>query len=609
MFSNFKWRTDPSANMMQTFARMRPGVTIERARQHLAAISPAALEEAKEPNLRGEDEKYFLAMKFEPHEASAGFSWLAVSYGRALWILLAAVGAVLLIATTNLTNLFLARSSARSHEIAIRLSLGAPASRIRRQLLIESALLAATGAAAGLLWANWLISALERGASSEVAQYHIDTSLDWRMFAFLGCILVVVVLLAGLAPSLAAGRVSPQLVLRRHSGASPALRFRGFLIVLQTALSLTLVAGAGLMLTSLQSLLQESSGFQSDGSLFLTPDLYNAGISRERMPRAYQTLLDDVRSQSNIAAAAWTKFTPLSGSLSTFTVDVPGRTDLNREQRTVFTHRVSDGYFAALGIPLLAGVDLPPVNSPKKDVCVLSEGAARRFFGSPEQAIGQRLTSRADTFEIIGVVGDSKYQNIREAVPLTLYQPYWRGSIGLGMTMAVRYLGHREAVVQGLQRLFQKEAGRLPFTQVRSVRENISNSLSAERLLAWLLAGFAGFGLLISATGLWGLLSYSVEQRRKELGIRLALGATPGRIRRAIRYQGLALTGIGLVCGVLLSYGLRRSLDAYLFGVAPTDPRIWAAGIVTLLMAAIGATALPAWRAARVDPVAMLREE
>ncbi len=610
IYPHFNWRDNRGFWMIQPMARLRSGVTMDQARRHLAGIASAVLEDAMDPKLGSQDAKYFRAMKFEPHAAPAGLPWMADYYRSALWILLAAVAAVLLIAVTNLTNLFLARATARRHEIALRLSLGAPVSRIRRQLLLESVLIGAVGAGAGLIGAGWLVSGFEAIASSGPANtIRIDTSVDWRIFAFLAGVLVVVVLVAGLIPSFSASRVSPQDALKKRSGGSGSLTFRRGLIVLQTALSLTLLGGAGLMLASLRGLVEQNTGFQAENSAWLSPDLFNAGISRERIPRAYISLLSTIREQPNVVSAAWTSYIPLNGGFSSQSVEVAGRSDLSPDQRTVFRHQISDGYFSATGIPLIAGTDLPPVGSTRTDICLISENAAHRFFGSPREAIGQRLKPGNKWLEIIGVVGDAKYLNIRESPPPTMYIPYWSAAINPGMSLAIRYRGPFEPVFSSLQYLFQKEAGRMPFTEVNTVRGNINQSLSPERLLTWLLAGFAGFAVLISVIGLSGLLSYSVEQRRKELGIRMALGATPRRIRREVQLQGLTLTAAGLLCGMALSYALRRSLDTYLYGITPTDPKIWAAGILTLLLAGIAATALPASRAARVDPVTMLRDE
>ncbi len=607
IYPQFKWRDNRTGWFIQPMARLRPGVTVGQASQHLAAIGRAVLEDSIDPELSGDAKKYFLAMKFEPRSAPNGLPWMAEQYSSTLWILLAAVGAVLLIAVTNLTNLFLARAAARRHETALRLSLGAPTSRIRRQLMLESGLIAIGGAALGFLWAHWLVAGFEAAVSQTNSEILVDTSVDWRLFAFLATALMVVVVVAGLVPAFSASRVAPQEALKKRSGGSRSLSFRRSLIVLQTALSLTLLGGAGLMLASLRGLVEQRTGFQAENLVWMAPDLFNAGITREHIPQAYRTLLSEMREQPNIIAAAWTNRRPLTGAFAGSRIEVAGRPDLDKSDRMVFFYEVTDGYFAAAGIPILVGADFPPMGSKRTDVCLISANAAIQFFGSPQDAIGRRLKTGDVWREIIGVVGDAKYQNIREAAPLTMYLP--ADKAGPGMTLVVRYRGPMEAAASSLRYLVQKEAGRVPFIEMATIPGIINQSLSQERLLAWLLGGFAGFAVLISVIGIFGLLSYSVEQRRKELGIRIALGATPRRIRREIQTQGVLLTAAGLLTGLALSYALRKSLDAFLYGVAPTNPLIWAVGIGALLLAGFAATALPASRAARVDPLSMLRDE
>ncbi|MBL8227128.1 MAG: ABC transporter permease [Bryobacterales bacterium] len=605
---SYQWRDNRGSYVLQPLARLRPGVTIEQAQKHLDSITRTVLDDSKELGLRAEDERHFLAMKLNLLPAPSGFSHVALSFGDGLWVLLAAVGLVLLIAATNLTNLFLARSASRAHDFAVRVSLGAPAWRIRREMLLESALLAVGGTAGGVLLAYWLSAALQTAVSGRFQTVVVDTSPDLRMLAFLAATLAAVVLVAGLVPAFSAARVDPQQVLRGSTGASRALPLRRVLIVLQTALSLTLLCGAGLMLASLNRLTRESAGFETANTFFAFPDLFNAGIPRERTARAYESLLSAMRATPGIEAVAWTRSVPLGGGFSMFTVEVPGRKDLDPKQRSVFWHSVSEGYFAAAGLPMLAGSDLPPKQAAQRNVAILSENAARRFFGSASAAIGQRLKpGNMDWMEIIGVVADAKYHSVREAPPLTLYLSCWRDAAP-GMTLAVRHRGPREPALSALQSVLRQEAGRMPYLEVRTMEGNIAEALTMERLVTWVLAGFAVFAMLICATGLAGLLAYLVEQRRKELGIRLALGAEPSRIRRDIQWQGLVLTLMGLSAGAVLSYALRKSLDTYLYGVAPTDPWIWVLALVVLILTALAAAAIPASRAARIDPAAMLRE-
>ena len=443
----------------------------------------------------------------------------------------------------------------------------------------------------------------------------INTSPDFRMFAFLGLVLAAVTLVAGLGPALQAGRAQPQTALKHAAGsAAPgALRVRAALIVLQTALSLTLAASAGMMLASLRGLMDEDTGLDQRRSVFLSPDLLNAGISRERMAHAYENILGQMRAQPEIEAAGLTNTIPLSGSLTSYSVDVEGRADLQVAQRDVFSMLVSEGYLASAGIAIRAGSDLQPFTSARPHVAVISETAARRFFGSPEASIGRRLrpAKEQEWLEIVGVAADSKYHNVREPHPPAMYRPYWSSHVRPGWSFAVR---RREragtsAAITAATRVLEREAGRRPFIEVRTIEGLLAGMVATERLLAWLLTAMAGLALLISATGLAGLLSYLVEQRRKEFGIRLALGATAPHVRGLIIRYGLLLTGTGVALGAVLSYPLRRALNSFLFGISPADPRIWLAGGAMLISAALLASAAPAWRAARIDPVRMLRND
>ena len=604
LYPEFRWRQDRSRSYLRPFARLKPGVTQQQAAQYLNAVAPALLAESIDPAKAGDQRKHHLAMHLEPRPGRSGFSMLAVSYRRPLTILLVAVGAVLLIAATNLTSLFLARAVARRHELAIRVSLGAPASRLRRELLLESLLLSIAGVIAGFVLGQTLSGWLQTLVSANI---RIDTSFDLRMFAFLAFVLVLVALIAGLGPAIQAGRTPPQGALKH---APVSLNLRGGLIVLQTALSLALAGGAGMMVGSLQGLLRDETGYDLARSVFLKPDLFNAGISREQMPRAYENILGQLRSLPNVVAAGWTDTVPLSGRLTSFTVEVPGQPDLPLARREVFSASVSEGYLAAAGLTLLAGTDLPGPTSQRPNVAVLSESAARRFFGSPQAAIGQRLKpAKEEWLTVVGVAADSKMFNVREARPLTLYVPYWSSPVRPGLALTLRHRGGEAAAVASTTQVLEREAGRLPYVEVRTLDGNIKAAVSTERLLTWLLTAMAALALLISATGLAGLLSYLVEQRQRDFGIRLALGATAAHVRGLIVRYGLTLSAAGLALGALLSYLLRRTLDAFLFGITPADPRIWLAGAALLLTAALVASIAPAWRASRIDPVRMLRND
>ncbi|MBI4874059.1 MAG: ABC transporter permease [Acidobacteria bacterium] len=610
MYPKWRWRAEPGVWMLQALARLKPGVTVEQARRQMAAMSRPLLEQVKTPGLRGEDEKHFLAMRLDVVSARSGFSWLAETFGPALRTLMAAVAAVLLIAATNLTNLLLARSTARRREIAVRLALGAPAGRIRRQLLVESALLAIAGAGAGIVLAGWFMTALIHAVSGMGTPIQLETPVDWNVLGFLTLVLAAVVLVAGWVPAWSAVRGEIHQGTQQRTNSKLVARLRGGLVVVQIAFSLTLLGGAGLLLVSLESLLREPTGFNSAQTVFLAPDLVSAGVGRERMPAAYGSLLEEARRQPGVRAAAWTLHMPLTGGLQAFTIEFPGHQAVPLADRMVFSHQVTDGYFDSLGIPLVAGHDFPPRGSAGPKSSIVSENLARKFFGNPEAALGQPLKPGSlDWTRIVGVASDAKFQHVREPNPLTVYTSYWDQRTTLGMTLVVRHGGSREALLSGLQAGFKREAGRMPFTRVRTIGENVASLVATERILTALLSGFALFALLISATGIAGLLGYAVQLRRREIGIRIALGATPSLITRQFQKYALGLALAGLALGGLLSFWLRRAVDVYLFRVGAANFAVWLSVSALVLLCAAAATAIPTRQAARLDPIQALRTE
>jgi putative ABC transport system permease protein len=607
MYPKWHWRSDASQWMLETVARLKPGQGIDAAHAKIGAMSRQLLEIVKPPGLGAKDEKYFLAMKLDLVSARSGYSYLEETFGPALQILMAAVAAVLLIAATNLTNLILARSTARRKEIAVRLALGASGARVRRQLLVESMLLVVSGSALGVVMARWLAASLVNSVSPS-SPIQLDTAIDWNVLGYLAIVLGAVVLIAGWIPAWSAVRGAIHEGTKQQASSKPATYFRSSLIVIQIALSLALLGGAGLLLVSLRSLLGEATGFDTAHTVFLTPDLFNAGISREKMPASYATLLEETRRLPGVRSAAWTMHMPLSGGLQAYTIQVPSRPALSLKERFVFGHQVTDGYFAAAGIPLIAGHDLPPRGSSAPKGSVVSENLARRIFGSPQTALGQRLKPGGlDWTEIVGVASDAKFQNIKEPNPLTVYTSYWDQRTALGMTLLVNYASRPEPLIAALRLLFQKEAGRVPFLHVRTISENIWSSVATERILTSLLVAFAAFALVISATGIAGLLSYAVQLRRREIAIRIALGATPALIAGQLQRYGLGLAAGGMLLGGLLSFWLRRAIVAFLFRVDASNWAIWLSVCGLILLFAMAAGAFPARRAAKLDPMTVLR--
>ncbi|MBM3787673.1 MAG: FtsX-like permease family protein, partial [Acidobacteria bacterium] len=353
MFPDFAWRSNRSIANLRLFVRTRPGAALE-------AHSRRVLEESVDPASNAEGREGYLAMRLHAQPIPTGLSSVTENYSGALWTLFGAVAAVLLISASNVTSLMAARAMRRARELAVRRALGASGWRIGRQLLLESLLLGAGGGALGFAVAQGIGDGVRAGLFGGERMFALDVSTDWRVALYISTMLVAVVLIAGLAPSWLAARTSIQ-----TRGVTPAgLRLRSALIVGQTAIAFALLGGAALMAASVQALFQEPTGYDSARTLLLTPDLYNAGVERPAHRRAYENILRAVRASGRFESSGLLTTVPLIGALGMSSVEVPGKMDLPPRERMMIRQTVSDGYFSAMGIGLLAGSDFQPLGGP-----------------------------------------------------------------------------------------------------------------------------------------------------------------------------------------------------------------------------------------------------
>lgn len=607
LFEGFRWEN--SRRVRQILVRLAPGVRLETARNEIAARSPLLLAAGGLEGVRAREE--YLAQKIELRRVSASSSGAGRMYGQALWLLLAAVGAVLLIAATNLTNLLLARAGQRSQEFAVRMALGAPASRIRRQIVIEVSLIAVAGAACGTVLAWWLPTALVELFSISSAEIHVDTRPDWMMALFAGSLLTATTFLAGWAPAVVSSRAQPNRMLSATSRVSRSVRGRATFVAVQTALTMLLLLGTFLLAGSLRELWRESTGLDGVNAAFYSPDFYNAGIERQSMGRAYENVLQGTRNLPGVESAAWTMTIPLTGAMSAFQVTAAGMPVTAGMSNLTFWHQVGDGYFRSVGLALLAGRDLPAAVVGRKNVCVLSESAAIRLFGSAKEAVGRLvLPGKLPPMEVIGVSGDAKYVHLREPAPPTIYTPYWNGKVSPGMTLVVRAKGKERpsaATTTAIYQLFREEAGRMPYVRFETT-DTLRASLTAqERALTWLLGGLAAFALFISTSGITGLLAYLIQQRRKDIGIRLALGAPPAMIQRSLMARAMSWVGAGLLLGTVVAWPLHSLLHSFLYRSSVSDVGVWTATLIVLVVTTAVAAYVPAVRASRAKITEALR--
>ena len=435
---------------------------------------------------------------------------------------------MLLIAATNLTNLLLARAAQRGPEFALRMALGAPTSRVRRHLLIEASLIAVAGAACGAVLARWLPPALVRLFSTSNNLIHVDTTPDWTMAFFAAALLIATTFLAGRAPAALSSRTKPNGMLLTLPRVSNSIRGRAVLIAVQTALTLVLLLGTSVLAASLRELWREGTGMDTARTAFYFPDLYNAGIDRQHMGRAYENILRGTRQLPGVDSAAWTMTIPMTGAMGALQVTAAGKPSSPEMSNLTFWHQVSDGYFQSVGLPLLAGVDFPAAATGRRNICVLSESTAIRLFGSASAAVGRVVfPGKLPPTEVIGVSGDAKYTHLREPAPPTIYTPYWNDNISPGMTLVVRATGNNgpgAAITAAIYRIFRNEAGRMPYIRFETT-DTLRAALTAqERALTWLLGGLATFALLIStsASPVCSPTRFSNGAKRSEFVSRLA---------------------------------------------------------------------------------------
>lgn len=615
-----KWKQYDWSMNYAVGGRLRDGLSLQQADQQLQASSPAVLEPALPPSLGADERAAYLDMRLGLRNGSRGDSWMQRQFGEALWVLLAAVQLVLLIACSNVANLMLARGLSRRREMAMRLALGAKRGRLLRQLLTESVVLAAVAVALGVVLARWLsvgILYLALGAEQGATLQVESAALDLRMLLFLCGMAGATVLLFGVFPALAASGTQPQEALKQQQGgplAAPGLWRRG-LVVLQVALTMTLVACAGLFVGTLRSLLGEDAQTNRAQVVVLRPDLVNAGVNREQIPEWYEWLKREVDRLPQVQASAWTQMLPLDGGLIARTVDVPGRPDLTNEQRFVFWHEVGPGYFETLHLPVLEGRGFAQRDMTEQHgraQVVLSERTAQEFFGSHGPVVGRTLgLGDGVTADVIGVVADAKYQSLRSERPRTVYALYaQKKPVSAGLQLLVRTNGDDgEQLAAAARSLLRQRLGKTPLLKETTLAETALNSVRREWLLACLLSAFAAMALTIAAVGLYGLVRYIVTSRRRDLAIRLCLGANAGRIVSGLLGEAAVLVLLGVAVGLAAAYVVGRAVAAYLYGVHGSDPGVLGGACVVLLAMGLTAAVGPALRARRLDPMQVLREE
>lgn len=545
---------------------------------------------------------------------SRGFSPLRAEFGDPLRALMGSVGLILLIACANLAALMLARSAARTHETAVRIALGARPGRLVRQTLTESLTLAALGGILGLAVAQWTTRGLLRLASSGARAIPLQAHVDARVLAFAFGVTFLAGLLFGLAPALRARRADLHASFKvggRVVSGGHRLPLGRTLVIAQVALSLVLVAAAGVFVRTFQNLLSIDPGFERETLAAARIDVRSAGYRPEQLPALYDRLLAEVRAIPGVRSASLSLHGLAAGSRRTSSFTIPGRA-LAPGQNTAQENFVTPDFFRTTDIQLLSGrafTDRDRKDTPM--VVVLTQTAARKFFGT-DSVIGQRLGSdSALSLEVVGLVRDVLANSVREPAPPLIFHALAQNPSEYISSIEARFTGDpgTGAMDRAMRRAIASVDRDLPVREVVTVEELVERSLSRERMVARLAGAFGLLALLLAAVGLYGVISYSVARRTNEMGVRLALGASQHRVSWVVLRESLDTTVTGLVVGVLLWFPLLTLTRTLLYGLSPHDLMVLATSTLLLLVVATLAAAIPAVRAARIDPIQAIRAE
>jgi len=601
---------------LRIVGRLKPGETAKEAEARMQALAPEVNLATLPKDWDAAGRREYLKRSFALLPAATGFSDTGRDYRRALFTLMAVVGLVLLIACANIANLLLARAAARQREISIRMAIGAARGRVIRQLLSESLLLSTMGAAAGLLVAVWGSALLVRFLARAGSELQLDTSPDWRVLAFTMAVAVLTGILFGLAPALRGTRVSPHNALKEHARglAGGGSGLGRALVAAQIALSLVLLVGAGLFLSTFRNLLETDLGFNPRHVLLIEADMLQSHIPPQGRPGIYREIVDRLRAIPGVTAASSSVVTPIGQGQWDGQVTPEGYAPKRPEDTEVYFNRVSPGYFATMRQPLLLGRDFnahDDTAAPR--VMIITESAARRFFALANP-IGQIIHAEMPrgypaAYQVVGVVKDAKYASVDEGVTLTVY---FAAAQDMAAFPGVTFEIHSEQPVETIIPAARTAIGKVNrgiSLEFRNFETQVSDSLLQPRMVAMLSTFFGGLALLLAMIGLYGVTAYGVARRQSEIGIRMALGAQPGAVVWLVLREMAMMLAIGTLLGLSATLAAGKLVASLLYGVKPYDTGVLGIAAVVLAIATGIAAYVPARRAARLDPMAALREE
>jgi predicted permease len=603
------------------FARLKPGMTIEQARLGMDGIYAGILNDVEAPLQQGYSDQRmqeFRTKKLGIEPGSQGQSTVRAQAGPSLRILLGVTGLVLLIACANIANLLLARANRRAGEMAVRLSIGASRWQLVRQLLTESLLLAAMGGLVGLLVARWTLYGIaailpERAATSFRAE------LDPTVLLFAAIVTIATGVLFGLFPALHSTRPDLLPTLKgqsgQPSGARGAARFRTALAVFQITLSMTLLTASGLFIKSLSNISRVDLGFQTENvvTFSIAPELN--GYDQPRSQSLYARLEEELARQPGVTSVTGAVVAVLQGNNWGTDVAVQGfqsGPDINSNSRM---NMVGPGYFKTLGMPLLAGREFThqdTMGAPK--VAIVNEAFVRKFkLGN--DVVGKMMSDQGSgdgvklDMQIVGVVKDAKYSEVKGTVPALFFKHYKQTERVSSLTLYAKTAGDPAALTGQVRRIVQSLDPNLPVRRLYTLPDQVRDNVFLDRFIGIMSSSFAVLATLLAALGLYGVLAYTVAQRTREIGLRMALGAAPGRVRLMVLRQVGIMTLVGGFLGLTASFWLGGVAEELLFELNGRDPLVFATAAIILTAVALAAGLIPAHRASQVDPMTALRYE
>jgi len=602
---------------LSVMARRKADVSAAQAQASLSVTyQQIRAAEAEQLTARGSkfNRERFLAQGIAAKPGDQGFRYLQTQLRTSLWLLFGATCAVLLILCANLANLMMARATVRAQEIAVRLALGSGRLRLLRQWLTEGVVLSVIGGVVGIFIALWIKAGLIAFIPPDYRQ-NLQASFDWRLYAFILGLSILLGIAFSLAPAIQAARqvFAPGLRFesRSFTAGSKLLSLRSGLILVQVALSLPLLVSAALLLRTLQNLRALDTGFSKENVLLASVNPSLNGYSKERAAGFYDELMTRTRALPGVKFASLASDSPISGGWDQNRVVVEGYTPREGERMSCDVTYVSRDYFKSLEIPFLLGRDFDEsdrLGAPK--VVIVNEKMAKHYFGDTTNALGKRIgLDDVPDMMIVGVVKNAQYINLREDLRRHFYIPTTQDSTLTNLTLHVKTSGDPNVVAEQLRAELKTLDPHLPLYNIKTLSTEIDESLIQERLVTWLSVAFGLLATLLTALGLYGVLTFSVARRTREIGIRVALGAQRRDVFRLIMIRGVILVGVGVAIGLGASFALSKVLSSLLFGVTANSVTTLTGVSIGLIAVGLLACYIPARRATKVDPLVALRYE